>query len=1154
MASKDLEVVLRIRALVEGLKDLGLLSDGVDDVGKSSSEAAQTAQALGGALSQLEKEQKLINNFRDLQSEISKTDKSLDNAKKRTAELGKEMSAAEKPSKSLGASFNRSRAETKKLAAQYQDQRIKLQGVRKEMSGVGISTKNLAAHQATLRKELKASEKNLTELKTKLTQTRKESNKKLGDPTGKLNKGLKDSANLTNNLGSSLKSTARQVIAFGAAFLGLNKVNQGLKSILNTGGQFEALNQQLKAVMGSVEAGEQAFSWIKDFTKETPFQLDQVAQAFVKLKAFGLDPMDGSMQAIVDQSAKLGGSQETLNGIILAVGQAWAKQKLQGEEILQLVERGVPVWDLLSEATGRNTVELQKMSAAGKLGRKEIGLLIKAIGDSSQGAAADTMSTWNGLVSNLKDQWNEFIDLIARSGTLDYFKQQIVDVGVAARKMAEDGSLKRWAENISQAITGTANVIKQSISIVSEYSGALLLMAKAFAAVKIAGLASQIVRFGASLAGSIVSLTSFSSAANNTTGKVKGLGAALKRIPGNIIISLAVLGFEAAVKTGKVLGETIAKLTLDQDALRRAQERYNKSAYEGIAAGRDLAEKNSQYKDTVIQTAAAIADMADDEVAAYRKRLEGLREYERGQLRVALNEELLGQNTKARQQEIAQSFTKMREAFVAIDEAAALAAEALGNELSVPVQKLVEQFSDLISKGGEVKESLADIFNGFDPQSIESVRNFGGMLQYLAEQGTLTAEVIRDQLIKSLSDLSGQDLLKFQVTAEAAFGGAKDAASELTVLLDGSLSAALKRIGVDVHEVETGITTAGQDIIDTFQAIASNAQASGTQIAAAFNAALGKLGNKKELAALKVELQAAFDAGKISAAEALPLFSAVEEKLREVKGAAKDTKEEFAGLAETSSQAATEAESAAASWSSFWTGLRDSFYEMSDEIGQAYDIILDRNARLNHTTFGFFDNLNDGLEGLTRTYQQQETSFNALMRKIEDGTLSADRLESAGNNAANSFGLLGRERLSELRGALDDALRKIERLDESSQRTLEGLQDRLDRLQGNEQDIQQREYERQRKELEKQLEEAQQLGATDAAADLRDALQLLQQVNRVEIQRIQERQAERDQPSPAETGGRKIERFEFNANGVTEPEALARLIEPMMRKIMARSS
>src|SRR5690606_29115717 len=133
---------------------------------------------------------------------------------------------------------------------------------------------------------------------------------------------------------------------------------------------------QLAGVMGSIEAGEQAGSWIKDFAKNTPLQLDQVTETFVRLKNFGLNPMDGVMQSIIDQSEKLGGGYERVQGISLALGQAWAKQKLQGEEILQLIERGVPVWQLLENVTGKNTAELQKLSSAGALGRDVMKQLI----------------------------------------------------------------------------------------------------------------------------------------------------------------------------------------------------------------------------------------------------------------------------------------------------------------------------------------------------------------------------------------------------------------------------------------------------------------------------------------------------------------------------------------------------------------------------------------------------------------------------------------------------------------------------------------------------------------------------------------------------------------------------------------------------------
>ncbi|MDM5057416.1 tape measure protein [Aeromonas rivipollensis] len=54
-----------------------------------------------------------------------------------------------------------------------------------------------------------------------------------------------------------------------------------------------------------------------------------MTQVFVRLKAFGIDPMNGAMQGIVDQVYKLGDGVEEVQGISLALGQAWAKQKLQ---------------------------------------------------------------------------------------------------------------------------------------------------------------------------------------------------------------------------------------------------------------------------------------------------------------------------------------------------------------------------------------------------------------------------------------------------------------------------------------------------------------------------------------------------------------------------------------------------------------------------------------------------------------------------------------------------------------------------------------------------------------------------------------------------------------------------------------------------------
>ncbi|HFE31936.1 MAG TPA: hypothetical protein ENJ17_01350 [Gammaproteobacteria bacterium] len=1161
----------KTRAAAKGTEALGTASKKAgEDAQQGMSLAAREAGDLQKELARLSGQQQLINQFARLKTEAAETAKQLSASKSRTVELALAMKASNKPSRKMATDFERARKASRDLARRQREQAVSLQKLRGELAGAGINTKKLSEHNRELRNSSQAATARLNKLTSEIDRAGKQS-KKSADQVEEFGDKTESAGRKTQSLNALLKSGVRQVLAYGAAFIGLNKLRQGLSAILSTGGRFEQLNIQLKQAMGSVAAGESAFAWIKQFTKDTPYQLDQVAEAFVKLKAFGLDPMDGTMQAIVDQSAKLGGSQETLNGIILAVGQAWAKQKLQGEEILQLVERGVPVWDLLSKATGRNTAELQKMSAAGKLGRTEIKLLIDAIGQSSQGAAADSMTIWSGLVSNMKDRWTEFFDSIARSGTLDYFKQQIIEAGAAAKRLAADGSLKRYAQNISDAITTTAQVVKASIAVVVKYSDALLALGKAFAIIKATQAAGVVVRFGAAMAGSVASVAGFGKATAQATGKVRGLGAAIKRIPTSIKIGVALVAFDLAVKTARVLGEAVARLTLDQDALREAQEKYNKAAYDGIISGQNLAAANYQYRDTVIQTAEAVAKMTEAERNSYAERLRGLADYERAQLRIALNEQLLGEDTTQRQQELGKSLQAVRAGFEAVEQGAAVAAEAVRNDLSPAAQLLVAEFDALMGKGGEVKTVLASLFKDFDPTSIESVRTYGEALLQLADDGRITADVITNQLAASLKDLSGQDLIRFQVTAEAAFGGVSESARELAGLLDGSLAAALQRLGVDVHELETGITTAGQDILDTFTAIAGNARASGEQIGAAFEAALKKLSTKEELTALKESLEKAFDAGRISATEALPAMAAVEKMLADVAKGAGEATDEFDRQAQTikelrdeleklrnqqenakndSEASAAAANEAANAWSAFWTNLRVSFYEMSDAVGEAYDRILEKSANMNDSMSGFLQDLSRQTQQLTSAYETQAGAYDTMIERVKGGTLSLYELNNAALTAAGGFTLLGDEQLAGLRAAIDDAQSKIDKLEESGQRTLDRLQDKLDRLQGNEAAIQQRDYERQRAELEKQLEQARKFGSRDATADLQRALQLLTQINSEEARRRQEKNRAREL-SRARADSTRTARQDvtINVNGVTDPETVARRIRPYLQKI-----
>jgi tape measure domain-containing protein len=245
--------------------------------------------------------------------------------------------------------------------------------------------------------------------------------------------------------GAALSGTA--VLAGYAGTMGLIT-----SAFIGPAAEMERFKVQLKNLEGSSEGAEKAMKWIQDFATTTPLELNDTISAYARLKAFGVDPTNGSLQALVDTMAATGGGAEQLDGLVMALGQSWTKGKLQSEEALQMLERGVPVWDLLAEKLGKTSVEVQEMASKGKLGRKEIGLLVEALGERNKGASENMSKTWDGIISNIMDHWSRFRVMVMDSGVFDFLKgrmQQLLDL---LNQMAADGRLQVYADRLAQVI------------------------------------------------------------------------------------------------------------------------------------------------------------------------------------------------------------------------------------------------------------------------------------------------------------------------------------------------------------------------------------------------------------------------------------------------------------------------------------------------------------------------------------------------------------------------------------------------------------------------------------------------------------------------------------------------------------------------------
>jgi len=257
-----------------------------------------------------------------------------------------------------------------------------------------------------------------------------------------------------NDVGNAALRGGTVVAAYGAGMTAL------AASFVRPAAQFEQFNVQLTTLEGSSAKAEQAMAWIGQFATTTPLSVEETVQAYARLKAFGLDPTTGSLQAMVDTMAATGGGAEKLDGLTLALGQAWTKGKLQGEEAMQMLQRGVPVWDLLSDKMNRSVEDIQKMSERGELGREEITLLMEALGGKYDGAADRAMASWDGMMSNLGDQWTRFKLMVMGAGLFDWMKGELNGLLDTLDRMAADGTLQIWATNLGNNILWVLKSIK----------------------------------------------------------------------------------------------------------------------------------------------------------------------------------------------------------------------------------------------------------------------------------------------------------------------------------------------------------------------------------------------------------------------------------------------------------------------------------------------------------------------------------------------------------------------------------------------------------------------------------------------------------------------------------------------------------------------
>ena len=278
--------------------------------------------------------------------------------------------------------------------------------------------------------------------------------KKINNSFNKFDSNVKNASESVSRSFKSMESSAQSFGNIAKSIAGGIGFSLIAKDILDTNRSMEALRAQLKAIEGSGRGAERTFKFISDFAVNTPFEIQGLTETYIKLQNFGIEPTQKVMQALTDQAAKLGGSQETLSGITLALGQAYSKGKLQAEEMNQLIERGVPIYKILAEVTGQSGEALQDMAKNGELSATIIEQVIEKMGQLASGSNIAAMDTLNGKISNLSDSWHRFQDLLLNDKSEGIIKTIVSGAGVALDALSSklDSSLEARIAEASEKL------------------------------------------------------------------------------------------------------------------------------------------------------------------------------------------------------------------------------------------------------------------------------------------------------------------------------------------------------------------------------------------------------------------------------------------------------------------------------------------------------------------------------------------------------------------------------------------------------------------------------------------------------------------------------------------------------------------------------
>lgn len=308
----------------------------------------------------------------------------------------------------------------------------------------------------------------IANLNTRLEQTEKQL-KDIGKQSDKTSKTIQSNMSKTDSVVQKFGNTLKAVITIGALV-------QFTKAIINVRKEFEKYEAVLTNTLGSHQAARKEMQMLQEFAAKTPFSLQELTGAYVKLVNYGLKPTEAELRRLGDLASSVGKGFDQLTEAVAdaVVG-----------EFERLKEFGIKA----RKEGDKITFTFKEISTTVQNTSTDIKNYILSLGDLEgvSGAMASISATLEGQISNLGDSFDRLLNILGEKssgvfsfiiGRLNDMLEMIIELNEASMGITELGkqTLKDFMESYKelsrddaiQKITEDINYLNESYQKYSE--------------------------------------------------------------------------------------------------------------------------------------------------------------------------------------------------------------------------------------------------------------------------------------------------------------------------------------------------------------------------------------------------------------------------------------------------------------------------------------------------------------------------------------------------------------------------------------------------------------------------------------------------------------------------------------------------------------